>query len=1216
MPVSPFKRFSARRGSAMALGASAVLLAATTWLSTGALASGPGSHDGAEDLLVFEGLVGPILEQGCGDCHGDRRPKARLNLVEHAGIMKGSRKGPAVAVGRADASTLIEVLELPLDHGLHMPPEGEPQLSPGRIAILGWWVDVGAPATGRVGDYDPEPWVLEAIEAWSLGDDEEGSEGGVATEVAGDELEETPTEGPAALGTPQPTERTAIGEPTERDYEDEVLPLLQRYCFECHGADVQKGDVQLDVLDPDMIEGHDAEHWLAALDMINGGEMPPRRAPQPSNEERRTLVDWMTISIEAARQARLGDRRVVMRRLNKAQYTNTLGDLLGVGVEFGRVLPDDGKSKMGFSNNGEVLLASPLHVDTYQSIARRALDQALALGPKPEITHYRVTLGSDRGVGKVGATTGGYQSVPLNPNHFAVEILDGEGQPKVGATEEEQKALDDIKRRITIGLRGSSQDRFRPVKGGMLLYSAVPHREKVPQSWQGPSPNLKLEMKRCFPEEGDFVMRVLASRGDILRTRDQHLVSIEDPTPRVEFDGETGATVASEESWTVEASASDERRNLVERDGFLVSEDLPSDSSARVRIEIPDEGYYQIDMVHPVVPPESMPSVRLSAFGKTLDSRPEFGEEQLEDEHIATTLGAGYFRAGGHHIKVGGPFFVGFRELVVTKLSEDHPLVLRLNESLDAKAASVADLVPALRAYVGTRTDDGMDYKTFDEPQEVHAPLGAPETYTFMGRLENLPIPEPESGDLEILSGYMLLGLWNDHLVKSRGETGPPLLVQQIEFEAPYYPAWPPASHTAIFFESPNSGDEVSYTREVLERFISRAFRRPATHLDVDRYMEFWGAVRSEFESYEESVREVLVAILCSPQFLFMVEPIDLVGDEGELPEWALANRLSYFLWNSPPDETLTALAARGQLRAQGRAQVDRMLDDPRAERFIRTFGREWLRMDRLEGMSINVNKHGAFTRFVKHDMAEETYRFLHHVVKEDLSLFTLIDSDFAMLNQNLAEFYGIEGVQGVAFRPVPITPQQGRGGLLSQGSFLVGHSDGTQPHPIKRAVWIKERILGDPPPPPPPNVPDLDPETPGFEDMTLKEQLEAHRDNPSCFDCHARLDPYGIVFEGYSAVGLFEDERKGRPVDTQATLPDGVTVDGVDELKAYIQNRVPEAFAQSLIEHLYAYALGRDVHFADEEELQGILEAVESEGYSMRSVIQGIVASPSFQRP
>ena len=902
------------------------------------------------------------------------------------------------------------------------------------------------------------------------------------------------------------------------------------------------------------------------------------------------------------------------------QYTYTLQDLLGLGIEFGSVLPDDEKSETGFSNNGEVLQSSPLHIDYYQEIARRALEAAIVVGERPAPSWYRVTLGKGIGEGLVAGRTGGYQSVPVEPDDFTVELLDSSGVPKEGVTEDEREELDALRRRISLGLRGSSQSRFRMVDEGMVLYGALPHREKVPKSWQGPSPNLKLEMQRCFPERGDFVLRVRASRGFLVESNERLLIDLEEPAPV--------HVLGAEESDGVRVLAaldSDERQNLAESGATLTPVAIPEPASARFQIETNEAGYYQVDLVHPPVATDGMPSVRLSLNNLTLDRRLELTDEQLAEERLVTALGAAYLPAGNHVLKVGGPFFVGFESVVLTPLADDHPAVAPLELEADELAASVAELVPSLRAFVGTRTDDGMDYKTFGESVEVHAPYGSPEVYTFRGRLENLPIPEPESGDLEILSGFMVLGFWNDHLVKSSKEPGPPILVEAIEFEAPYYDTWPPESHTRIFVESPWRDDEELYTREVLGLFLERAFRRPVSEEEVERYTGFWRQIRGDYEVYEESVREVLVAALCSPNFLYLAEPVTDVGptgarhdlgEERAVSHHALASRLSYFLWNSPPDDVLADLARRGRLDAELSGQVDRMLEDERAWRFVRTFAREWLRLDRHELMTIDVDRYPAYTRFVKRDMAEETYRFVHEVLRSDRSVFALIDSDFAMLNQNLAEFYGVEGVVGNHFRPVPVGPELGRGGLLAQGAFLAGHSDGSQPHPIKRAVWLKEKILGDRPPAPPPNVPDLDPETPGFDEMTLKEQLEAHRDNPSCYDCHAGIDPYGLVFERYSAVGLLEEERKGKPIDASSVLPNGIAVDGLDDLKAYILESEQDAFVTALIEHLLAYALGRDVGYADEDVIAEIRRHVADSGYGMRSVIEGIVLSPPFREP
>jgi len=1192
----------------------------------------PEPAPGADADLFVHG-VQPILAAKCVECHGPDKTKSGLRLDTHAAILAGGKGGPAVVPGNPAESSLLTAVLLPEADDLHMPPADKPQLTAAEIELLGWWVERGAAARAPLADVWLSPG-RRALVAATLGASalrapvasdampapqapaqaQAQPEAQPEPDTPQDPSREDDVEAPRALGPAD----AARADAALAEFADHARPILAEHCFRCHGPDKQKGDVRLDALDPDMLRGYDAEGWHAALDMIQGGEMPPPDEEPMTDAERLRLTAWMRSGIGAAAEVARGEVHSVLRRLNKEQYTNTLQDLLGVPVTWGRVLPDDGKSELGFSNNGEVLQASPLHLDYYQKVAREALDQALAIGPKPEVVHYRITFGKGIGKGKVAGHTGGYQSVPLATDDFTVEILDETGAPREGRDDAEREALDNVRRRISIGLRGSSQERFRVVDEGMLLFSALPHKEVVPQAWQGPSPNLKMEMQRVFPEQGDFAFRVRASRGYLPTTLEPMVVALDEPEAFVTLattEADAVEVQAQPDSRVLVAAKSDERKNLRMAGDALVAEDVPKAASARFRFDLPQDGIFQVDLVHPVVPLEDMPSARLTLDGRTLDLRPEPPVGDPAPTRMVTTLGAAVLRAGRHTLKVGGRFFVGFSHVVVTPLAADHPLVARLTAETEGRMAALADRVPVIRALVGTRTDDGMDYQTFGDPVEVHAPLGRAETYTIMGRLENLPIPEPETGDNEILSGFMLLGLWNDHLVKSAKETGPPLLVEAMEFQAPFLPQWPPSTHSAVFFASEQRGDETVYAREVLERFMTRAFRRPVDETEVERYLAFWRDVRPAAESFEAAVRDTLVAVLCSPNFLFLAEPADV--DAGQpssmVSEQVLATRLSYFLWNSPPDAELTDLAQRGALRGQLLDQVDRMIDDPRVWRFVRPFAREWLRLDRLESIAVNVNAYPAFTRFVKRDMAEETVRFLHHAIDNDLSVWTLIDSDFAMLNQNLAEFYGIDGVLGPDFRPVPVTPEQQRGGLLSQGAFLTGHSDGTSPHPIKRAVWISAKILGVEPSPPPPNVPDLDPETPGFEDLTLKEQLEAHRDNPSCMDCHRRLDPYGIVFEGYNAVGLLQAERKGRPVDARTVLPDGTELDGVDALKAWLASERRDAVTAALIRHLYAYALGRDLHFGDQKDLDRMLDQVKLSGYRMRSVLRSIVASPSF---
>ena len=989
--------------------------------------------------------------------------------------------------------------------------------------------------------------------------------------------------------------------------------LLTKYCFACHSKDETNGDVSLDTFDIQMTGGKDAEAWKSVLDVINSGDMPPEDEPQPSAEERRQMTHWLTSSLDRVAEQFKAEPADGVRRLTRAQYTNTLQDLLGVAVNFGDVLPEDGKSEMGFSNSGSVLQTSSLHVDYWEALARSALDKAIKTGPRPEALRLRVTFGENidsKRSARSGAEVKGYQAIPISNEHFKVDFLDEQGQP-VEITDKlhakEQRSKENV---IGIGMRGSANDRFTIRPEGMLLYSAVPHKETTPKSWQGPSPNLKILYRGELPRAGDVRLRVQASK-TVLKGRKAYregFISLRKNAP---------ATL-SETTITLSARDCESHQGMeLDENGVLSPTDLPKQKFAKYDLEVPQDGLYQVDLVHPWASQELMPSLEVAIDKFREQQRVNLAAEDSEKSRITTPVTLAWLRKGKHKLRVGGRFFVGFEKVHVTPLPLDNPVTRGLHSEAQKNQTKFSSAAPSLRAFAGTRTDDGMDYRTFDESKIVKSAGDKIEQMDFVGRLENLPMPYFDPNSTNPLANIATFGIWNNYLVKSRADSGPPVLIKSVEIEAPWFPVWPPRSHTEIFFKAPELDDGVSgsesYTRAVLERFVSRAFRRPATLAEIDRYVSFWNATKDGADNYHQSVKEVLVAVLCSPNFLFVIDQADSADPSTCDTQFHLASKMSYFLWNSPPDQSLMALAKQGKLAEQKLEQVDRMLDDPKVWRMIRTFAYEWLRIDRHENIQTNVSKYPDFSRFVKSDMIEETFQFLYHVLKENHPVTELIDSNYAMLNQNLAEFYGVEGVIGSHFRPVSLDPKWHRGGLLSQGAFLSGHSDGSQAHPIKRAVWLKEKILGETPPPPPPNVPDLDPETPGFEELTLKQQLELHRDKPSCLNCHQRIDPYGVVFQNYDAVGRYQARIEGEPVDAKSVLPDGTKVDGIGEIKQYILENKQDEFLTALVEHLFAWAIGRDVRFADEQEIAEIVGRVKKDGKTLRSVFRQIVQSDSF---
>ena len=1001
-----------------------------------------------------------------------------------------------------------------------------------------------------------------------------------------------------------------------------LRPLLKQYCFQCHSGEDANGDVSLDTL-AEAGSDLNAESWSSVLDVINSGDMPPEDEPQLTNAHRKQLVDSLNSILRVAAESKTTDSPM-LRRLTRAQYTNTLQSLLGLSVDFGDVLPEDGKSKMGFSNNAEVLQTTSLHFDYYEKVARSALDKAILSGPKPDTTRFRIEMGRNIDIDpetSTGQEVKGYQSVPIPKEHFRIQLLDANGDVRKSDDEEEEESFRKFESNIGLGMRGSATDRFQVDDEGILLFSAVPHREQVPKSWQGPSPNLKVLIQDDFPRNGDFRMKVTAQRsqswGDA--SDKDRLITLRESIP------------AKETEATVKLSANKCKRigeMKLRDDKWLIPIDVADTTFAQFVFKLEDSGVYQIDFVHPYVKADLMPSFEVRIDGSMkLQERLQLAAYQKDVAEITTPITLARLKQGRHQIRIGGQFFAGFKEIRITPLGSDSSIVKKLQAEAMKNQDNFAAKKPSIAAFAGARTDDGMDYLPFGKSQTVGAEFDKTQDVKFVGRLENMPLPVFQSETRDKLSNISIFGIWNNYLIKSVDYSGPPVLIKSIELEIPWIPVWPPKSHTDIFpiaeaeSATMSESEQEKYTKEVLNRFITRAFRHPVQPRELDRYFRFWKSIRGDFDSYEDGVKEVLVAVLCSPNFLYVLEPTSITkssndsesADAEPVDQFLLASKLAYFLWNSPPDETLLRLARQGKLIDELSAQTDRMIEDPKVWRMIRSFAGEWLRVDRHENIRINPMKFPDFSRFVKSDMSEETWNFLHHVLENDLSIDNLIDSDFAMLNQNLAEFYGIDGVEGNDFRPVKVSPDQHRGGLLSQGAFLAGHSDGEQAHPIKRAVWLKEKILGDPPPPPPPNVPDLDPETPGFEKLTLKEQLELHRNKPSCISCHKKIDPYGIVFQNFDAVGRYQLNSKGRPIDAASTLPDGTKIDGVEEMKRYILEERHEQFGRSLVEHLMAYGLGRDIKFADQAEVNDIIENIQAGEGGFRSVFREIILSPSF---
>ena len=426
-----------------------------------------------------------------------------------------------------------------------------------------------------------------------------------------------------------------------------------------------------------------------------------------------------------------------------------------------------------------------------------------------------------------------------------------------------------------------------------------------------------------------------------------------------------------------------------------------------------------------------------------------------------------------------------------------------------------------------------------------------------------------------------------------------------------------PASHRKLIFATPN--EEVSpeqATSAVLGRLASRAFRRPARSDEVDRLVKLAAQVREDGGTYEEGIQVGLQALLVSPHFLFKVEQPRRPSATGEMPaisQYELATRISYFLWSSMPDDELLLLAHRGQLRDRARVleKVARMMQDPRANRFVENFAGQWLQLRNLEQANPDTRIYRTFDEDLRQLMRRETLTFFAAVMRGNLPVTTLLDADFTYLNEELAKFYGIHHVKGSNFRRVSLegTP---RGGLLTHASVLTVTSNPTRTSPVKRGKWILENLLNTPPPPAPPNVPELEKSRLVG---TLRERMEQHRSNPACAACHNMMDPLGFALENFDAVGNWRTRDGRDPIDASGKLPDGTEFSGVEDLRTLLVTQRKDQFTRCLTEKMLIYALGRGTEYYDKCAIDEIVAEVQQHDYQFAYLIAGIILSDPFQK-
>jgi hypothetical protein len=467
----------------------------------------------------------------------------------------------------------------------------------------------------------------------------------------------------------------------------------------------------------------------------------------------------------------------------------------------------------------------------------------------------------------------------------------------------------------------------------------------------------------------------------------------------------------------------------------------------------------------------------------------------------------------------------------------------------------------------------------------------------------------------------------NEFINRSAKGDRPParkLTVEQIEVEGPKLPPNAPlppptAVQKKLLFVTPSSGgNDVECARQDIGMFAARAYRRPISDDDLTRLLALYQQSRNDGEKFDKAVKTAMVAVLCSPQFLFRIERPNRASAEKiqRIDDYSLASRLSYFLWSSMPDDTLFNLADAGKLHEKQvlEAQVRRMLADSKADAFVANFAGQWLELRLLDDYEADTNNFPNWSRELRADMKMEAETFFRSLIKDDASVLNIIDSNYTFLDERLANFYGIPDVTGPNFRKVNLAPAYHRGGVLTMAGVLTVTAMPARTSPVKRGKYILEQILGTPPPPPPPDVPALKEKKTDAASASLRQRMEQHRSDPTCASCHKRMDPIGFALENYNAIGHWRTTDGNFPIDASGVLPGNKKVDGPAGLKKVILDRKDD-FVRCLVGKMLTYAVGRGIEPTDRPIIEDVCDRVRENDYKFSSLMLGIVESDAFMK-
>lgn len=980
----------------------------------------------------------------------------------------------------------------------------------------------------------------------------------------------------------------------DRQFAQTVRPFVTTYCIGCHGA--RNPAAQFDLHQYSAVADVVRDHlrWALVSERLRAVEMPPKGMKQPSPEERQQVIQWIDNVRKTEALKNAGDPGVVLvRRLSNAEYNNSIRDLTGVDLRPAREFPVDPSNASGFDNSGESLSMSPALLNKYLQAAREVSTHlvlrpaGLAFAPHPMLAE------TDREKYTIQRIVDFYDRQPTDyADYFQAawrfKYRDALGKPDASLAD--------------FATEAKISPKYLPLVWGIL---------EEGKEDEGPVAKLQTMWRRLpAPEhkQPDLVREGCVKMRDYV-VRIRKLTARQFRSPKVEGLAGTSQPLMN---WKLRAYAA-HRRDF-------------DPTALQVEGEPP--------LVMPVmprmtgVPTEDQVALRNAALAvRARSGDPELfvpaGQRARYEASFARFSSvfpdAFYIRERGRYYPddsedKGRLLSAGFHN-VMGYFRDDTPLMELILDDQQRKELDTLWLEFDTIADFTTRT-----YVQFFFNQSGEVEGRGRESGSF------------RRSDEEVTSEKVIFSIRDTYLAKA-GTSADELAAEAIREHFARVNATIRAVEKARL-----DGEPVQL--EALLSFAARAYRRPLTSAERDDLLSYYHGLRDKNGlPHEDAMRDMIVLVLMSPDFCYRVDamggsapavisqhkagsrrPVKVsIERSSPLPAFALASRLSYFLWSSLPDDELRKLAASGDLQKPEvlTAQVRRMLQDPRARALATEFAGNWLDFRRFEDHnSVDRTRFPIFTNELRQAMFEEPVRFIEDVIQHDRSVLDLLYAKHTFVNPVLARHYGITAVRmksGQWFR-VDDARRYGRGGLLPMAVFLTRNSPGLRTSPVKRGYWVAKTVLGEVIPPPPPTVPEL-PSDEAKMDLPLRQMLAKHRENPSCAGCHARFDSFGLAFEGYGPVG--EQRTKdlaGRPVDTHAEFPGGSQGNGLDDLLAYIKAHREKDFVNNLQRKILVYALGRSIQLSDEPLLDEMRKSFDASGQRISSLINSIVVSPQFR--